>query len=375
MILTEPLFVVLLCVHLACVLHLLRGFSLSSAIAAGLAMGAAILVRPAGYSLIACIPALGLLAVGHRRAAVVGMGVPAIALLLLASASNYSRYGMFATQSYGGLSLVGHVAHLIRADMPTSEPELAARIDAATAETRRGLDELSVPHAHWFGMMNLYNVLLWRDVYPVLAHEAERRLPGSSLDLRNAEISRLAGVLAVDAIRNAPLAYAKHVVSNYYGMWAVTLVPYGTLSAHARECFDSTRAILAASPAAFERGLTATIYEEPRTVARFMQETGQFRLLDFVWFALTALQLPLVVSALAVSLAGVAVAAWADRLTPAERGLSYAGIALQGYFALVVGVQAAIPRYAVVMEPYALLLVLGGALVACGRWQGKRQTG
>ncbi|MBI3506451.1 MAG: hypothetical protein HY059_16560 [Proteobacteria bacterium] len=370
MILTEPLFVALLCFHLACVFGLLCRFRPWLAVAAGTALGAAILVRPAGYSLLASIPFLALLAVGHRRKAAVLMALPAAALLLMAAGFNYARFGQFATQSYGSISLVGHVAHLIRADMKTSEPALAARIDAATAAIRRDLDGLSGPYERWFGTMNVYNVLLWQKVYPEIAAEAAARFPDAPGQTQQAEISRLALVLSLDAIASSPGAYAAHVLSHYFGMWSTTLVPYGTLSAHARECFGQSRAILAANPDAFAAGLSPALYDDPSAVARFARETGQMRLVDVYWFAVTAFQLPFVLAALGASLAGLLLMPWAARLTPAERGVAYAGAALQAYFALVVGVQAAIPRYAVVFEPYVLAVALGGALAACRRFAG-----
>lgn len=366
-ILTEALFVAFLCLHLAAAIRLIGTRRIVWAVATGLTMGLTILVRPAGYALIACVPIIWLLVGWRKFASLFCVGASVAAILFGAALYNQTRFGTFATQSYGGISLVGHVAHLIRADMPTREPELAARIDHATADLRAGISEMTFPYEYWYGTMNLYNTLLWQRVFPQIVATANARLPGASGEKIQAEVSRLSMALALEAIAASPGAYLKHVAGHYFGLWAVTLVPYGTLSAHAQECYVGTRGILAAAPQAFAAGMSSAIYESPATQARFASDVGKIRTLDLFWFAVTSFQIPIILAVLAISAIGFLALVGGRRLDATEQAVIYAAACVQAYIGLVVGVQAAISRYAVVIEPYVLLAVIGGALVFARR--------
>ncbi|MBL0929191.1 MAG: hypothetical protein IBJ15_03580 [Alphaproteobacteria bacterium] len=366
-ILTEALFVAFLCLHLAAAIRLIGTRRIVWAVAAGLTMGLTILVRPAGYALIACVPIIWLLVGWRKSTSLFCVGASVAAILFGAALYNQTRFGTFATQSYGGISLVVHVAHLIRADMPTREPALAARIDHATADLRAGISDMAFPYEYWYGTMNLYNTLLWQRVFPEIVAAANARLPGASGEKIQAEVSRLSMALALEAIAASPGAYLKHVAGHYCGLWAVTLVPYGTLSAHALECYVGTRGILAAAPQAFASGMPSAIYESPEPQARFASEAGKIRALDLFWFAVTSFQIPIIAAVLAISAIGFLALIGGRRLDATEQAVIYAAACVQAYIGLVVGVQAAISRYAVVIEPYVLLAVIGGALVFARR--------
>jgi hypothetical protein len=360
MILTEPMFISMITLHLGVVLHMLRRYSPWLALAAGVTIGCAILIRPAGYSFLACIPMIAWLAGRYWRSGLLLGGGAAVFLLLAASTFNYLSFGLFATQSFGGLSLVGHVAHLIRADMKTSEPELAKRIDARTAPVRNELQDLRIPHDHWMRTMNVYNLLLWRHVYPEIVEEVDRRMPNGTPIEKQIEITRISSELAFSAIRNDPVAYVAQVVSHYYGIWTVSFVPYGTLGGHASECFDGTRRILINNPGVYERGVPIAPFLDPANASKFAGERDRIRPLDVYWLMITAFQVPVVLIGFMLSITFGIGLFLRDRLPTYALGVGYAAYAMQAYFALVVGVQAAIPRYAVVMEPYLVFVVVGG---------------
>jgi hypothetical protein len=360
MILTEPMFVVMITLHLGVMLHLLRRYRIRLAIAAGITIGCAILIRPAGYSFLACIPLIAWLAGHYWRSAFLWSGGAAFALLLAASSFNFAQFGVFATQSFGGVSLVGHVAHLITADMKTSEPALAARIAARTAPVLAGLNDLRVPHDHWMRTMNVYNLLLWQHVYPEIVAEAVKRLPNASKIETQVEVTRIASELAFAAIRNNPGAYIAQVISHYYGIWTVSFVNYGTLGGHAAECFAGTRQILISNPDVFARGVPIAPFLDPENIRKFEAERGIVRPLDSYWQMVTIFQQPMIALGFLLSV-GFGVTLLFRRRVPAYAlGVGYAVYSMQAYFVLVVGVQAAIPRYAVVTEPYLVFIVVGG---------------
>ncbi len=360
MILTEPMFVGMITLHLGTVLFLLRRYSPWLALAAGVTIGCAILIRPAGYSFLACVPLIAWLAGRYWRGAILWTGGGVLALLIAASSFNYASFGLFAPQSVGGLSLVGHVAHLITADMKTSEPELAARIAARTAPVRAELSDLRFPHDHWIRTMNVYNLLLWQSVYPEIVAAAAARLPGASALETQDEVMRISSELAFAAIRNDPGAYIAQVLSHYYGIWTVSFVNYGTLGGHTSECFFGTREILLHNWQTFDRGVSTAPFLDPTNVERFAAERDRVRPLDVYWHMVTTFQQSVVAIGFALTIGFGAALLFRRRMPLYILGVGYAAYAMQAYFALVVGVQVAIPRYAVVTEPYLVFVVVGG---------------
>ncbi len=359
-ILTEPMFVVMITLHLGVVLCLLRRYTRWLAFAAGVTIGCAILIRPAGYSFLACIPIIAWVAGRYWRGVLFWSAAAAGTLLIAASSFNYASFGVFATQSVGGLSLVGHVAHLIKPDMKTSEPELAMRIAARTAPIVADLHDLRVPHDHWMRTMNVYNLLLWQNVLPEIDAETERRMPNARPIDKQLEVARIATELAFAAILNEPRAYISQVISHYYGIWSVSFLNYGTFGGRADECFQETRRILIRNPEVFARGVPSAPFLDPANSMKFEAQRDRVRPLDVYWQAVSSFQLPVVAVCFVLSI-GFGVALFFRGRVPGHvMGVGYAAYAMQAYFVLIVGVQAAIPRYAVVMEPYLVFVVVGG---------------
>ena len=107
-------FTAMVTVHAAMVLLLLGRFTRSRAFLAGLFLVLAILFKPAGYSLLAGIPLLMVLMWAHWRPILLWMGGTTIAGLFLASTINAMTLGVFGTQAFGSIALVGHVAYMIK---------------------------------------------------------------------------------------------------------------------------------------------------------------------------------------------------------------------------------------------------------------------
>ena len=166
MVLSEALFIPLVCIHAATALLTLHTRSRTVTVAAGISAGLAIAVRPAGYSLL-----LGLLVLlwflrDDRKRLRWWLIGGCAAVLLLSATAQYVRAGVVGTQSAGGLALVGHVAPIITEDIQTEHPELTRRIAHRIRTLVGDIDALSFPHEHWSKTTALYNQLLWEHVVP-----------------------------------------------------------------------------------------------------------------------------------------------------------------------------------------------------------------
>jgi hypothetical protein len=105
-ILTESLFISLFMIFFGCVaMALQRRPALIWLFATSGILGAAILVRPAGYALLGVAPLIGLLWTGRRWTAVGAATIPAIAILLVVSGWNLATKGYFGTQIFAGYNI------------------------------------------------------------------------------------------------------------------------------------------------------------------------------------------------------------------------------------------------------------------------------
>lgn len=345
MIAPEALFASLLCLHLAAILLALRRQSASLWTAAGLALGAAILVRPAGYAFLAATPALLMLLQGRRivYAAVIVLGV--CLPLLAASAINASRGGSFATQRFGGIAVLGMVVHLVDAQMPSTTPDLVAEIAAQTAPDAAHLRTLRIPHDQWRTTMNAYNDLLWRRAYPAIEAWVNARLPDASASTRQAAAAQIAGNIALEAIRYDPIGFGKQFVSHFYGMWLLSFLPHGPFAERIATC---------GNPA-----LESLVVPKLDPALRAAADARRDALMpvDLFWAAATLLQFPAVAIALAASFASLVLPFTARRKDPVVGALTYAGLGAGAYVCMFAVAQVALPRYAVVMEPWLICLI------------------
>jgi hypothetical protein len=342
-VLAETPFAALLAFHLAAVAALCVRFGWGMALAAGLALGGAILMRPAGYAFLGALPALLLLLARRRILGTLAVAAGAALPLLGASAANLSLHGFFATQSIGGYSLLGHTAHLIVPGMATEFDGLPERIAAGTAPFRERIDAASFPHAAWRVGMNAYNPQLYDVTLPAieawLAERPEQTRPA---------IDDLVGRLAREAIVNDPAGYARQVAAHYYGLWLLSFLPHGPIASRLRTCLDGAAG---SAPAA-----------DPSSPV------------DLFWAVATLSQFPAAVVALLAC--WLAIPAWfvAARRRPAWRLAIYAALGVNAYFLGFATTQVALPRYAVVVEPWlvALLIALAASSVQRHAQDGHR---
>lgn len=352
MIAPEAPFAALISAHLACVLFALRAADLRYCAAAGVALGLAILMRPAGYAFLAAVPALLFLLPAPRGKGiavfVVGLTLPIGA----ASALNAMRGGEFATQSFGGIAILGVAAPLIAADMPSATPELAAAIAARTGSDAAALRATPIPHAQWRATMNAYNDMLWVRAFPPVEAWVNARHGDWPEHRRRAEAVRVAGSLAIEAIRYDPVGFVRHVVSQAYGMWLLSFLPHGPIAARLATCGEPTT-----------RAAIVPQLDE-RAYARAAENRDALTPVDLFWAAATLLQYPAATIAALAALLSPILVFLSGRRDPVVAALAYSGLGAAAYVGLFAVAQVALPRYAVVMEPWLVCLTALAILAA-----------
>jgi hypothetical protein len=327
-------------VHIALAIRLVQSPSRGAGIAFGMVTAGLILLKPSGYSFVVAACALVWLIRNQKF----GIGIPVLvslaSVLLSASAFNFARNGVFATQAYGGYALIGYVGQLLDERTPTSYPDLAATLVERTAQTRNELRRISAPDLYYMASSSAYHDVL--DVArPAILDYIRRADP--ALGERDAfvTLNTIAQSLALSAIRQHPAAYAWHAGTHFYGLWSMPLIQNRS---------DADR-------------MTTRLAALAQTAPHTLRTPIMYRLVPSpIYWAITGL----LFGALAASIAGLiyAVCGAHDAVTAV---LAYAAVSAHANFALVSAVQPGLPRYALAMWPTLMVLAAAGAAIA-GSW-------
>jgi hypothetical protein len=364
-ILTEATFTAFIALHCAFVANYLRTRRWEHAVAAGTMLVIVILIRPAGYSLLLGIPLVAWLVTTDRFRSMLQLGIPVVAGLVLASLVNYTQFGVFSTQSFGGYSILGHTLFLLEPEdgASTEIAPMIREIANEVAPLGRPVRDAQFPKEAWLRTMNLYNELLWGRTVPKLVKllgESAPSLTGVELGKR---INDLGFRIALIAIRAHPYEYARHVLANYYGMWSGLLLDYGSFGAHVANCYAETRAIVKLPRnKIFTRFTDPAYFLDPQTSARVQAHVGDRHWLQSVYQAILILRPFILVAGLIFS-AGFAVAGLMRTTTSLACFACYLSLQLNGYFFFVAGVQAALERYSVPLTPVLWAIVFLGTVV------------
>lgn len=336
-VLADAWFSALVVLHTAVALYAIKsrsGWALaySSALAA-----LAILVRPAGYSLL--IGLLGLLVLVQLRPWWKGIVITAAApvvILSLGTLPNLFTTGKLSTAELGGYVLLQHVLPLARPGMKTIDPELFAKI-IERVEPLNGSKAASYPHDYWEVTTNQQILLFWQTAKPLI-DEKYPETEQNDFDFR----------LAMDIIKSDPAMYGYLVGAHVYGMWYVTFsfTPnvstkqiVTSLSDFSRERYNESSLLFRSTfEAPHYPGDGASGYVAPElwnTIATLLRILLPFIcIIGLVSFGYTAFTLRSTVD-----------------LNPITRGAMYCFMQVWLGFLLVALSASAIPRYAVVWEP------------------------
>jgi hypothetical protein len=319
-------------------------------LAFALTLAAAVLIRPAGLSLLLSIPMLlALPDVPGRR--VFGYVVLPLGLILLtAAAANYWRAGVFALQEMGGISLAGHVASLAPDHLETAHPVPTNQIVSDLTSWRTQEAASTWPQEAYEFTTVEYNPM----VHIVVGRfgdyvDGEARAGRVSSLPKHAVVNRLCHEFALSVIRQAPFAYLRHVAAHLYGIWVLPQWRPAPEVEAMKTRFASTDRV-------------------PSPVSNY-----EAHLLEFV-----SGRTPLFLLATRVTLAVVLLSSIAGMLAPFRLGLRdplvatwfFASTNLHAAFLLVCAVQAASWRYSIVWWGHAVVSVVLCAILTARRARG-----
>ena len=363
-VMTEGLFIPLLMAHAAFVLLLLTRPSRAIAALASVTLVAAIVVRPAAYSLLLNLPLLVLLLRVRQAGILAWVIIPAAALYLAAAGAHKAALGTWQSQSFGGFTLLGKVALLIHGDVPGAPPlgeEIYRRIavQVRDAETKRFPTEVRVYTANW------YDPILYGDVLPVLLDYVRHNDADASDTYGSVwrQMNSVAWSLAIRVIRQEPIGYLKLALSQYDGLWSITLMPSVPIGKNYVEMTDRSLQYLNENSNLKAWAERVGLGEGMFLIARagYPKNSPAYRRLDRV--------LQIAIPAFRFVLTGIVACVvfllcpyWLWRLLTGRpvlgvsAALLYLGITLAGYYLLVASVEYALPRYVEAFEGITLAI-------------------
>lgn len=338
-VLSESLFASLAMVALGCLALALGHANPARWLAAcALAVGAAILVRPAGYPLLV-LPALAWLLTPPRRPlGLVAAVAPTMAVLALGALTMVAVHGVWSTQSFLGNNLIGKAARLADPALDGPHPEVVAAMAAAVDPDRPALAAVEHWRDRFLVLVPLYDLWRWDRLWPALPDLAGTDDP--------AAVDRVARDASLGVIAARPGAYAADVGLNWLALW--------TLPNH----------MTAKEAAAFDARLAAL---DPRP--SLMPRPRQVRGGVWIWGRRLVLAAGLVATVVA---GAVALRALVRRqsLAPVWGLALSAAVVVQGSLLLTALLQAGLPRYVWSAWPSLVVLVVATA-AGLARW---RQT-
>ena len=330
-VLSDAPFASLLVLHLASFLALNRHATRLRWLGLSLTLAGAVLVRPAGLSLL--VPLLPLLLRASREAWLAAL-VPAAALWLTAAGANLAWRGSFALQEFGGLSMIGHVAQLIDGREDPRHDALAQQLADELGPWRRAAQA-----RRWPDERVLFSAVEWNPMFGVAnrrlaAYLDEGGAPALAGLPRTVALNRIAGELSRGTILSHPAAYMAHVAAHVYGLWVIPQWVSAAEFSRIESQFEARHPDARLLPGHRERYL-----------GFLSVRSGPFLLVKRGLVAVFFLAATL----------GVLLPLKRGLGAPTDRAWFFAALNLHAGLLLVAAANAALWRYSIVWWPYALL--------------------
>jgi hypothetical protein len=346
-VMSDPLFLVLLLLHAACILRLLQDGDRRWALLGGLALGAAILARPVGYAFLFGLPWILFAARDAKVMKTALAAAAALLVILVASAGNYVGRGYFATQEFGGDNLLYQVAWFMPPSVADFDPAVTQSVYADlrpirdTVEQAQGWDQSVIASL----VANGFTKPVFRVVEAAVDADAQRWKTASPY-WREIAVDALAWRMVGRIVLAEPVRYAKLVVQNLYAEWFLPQI--------------TTPVRIAEFEALFARNFAR---DDVATLGPMLKPVP-----GWAYIAKFALLGSLLMACLAIPLLALA------RGSPALYGLGYLAVMVHCYFGVIAGVGVGVPRYIMMVLPLewavaagVLLLIWRHAVVGSAR--------
>ncbi len=362
-IMSEAFFTALVCFHVAAVIALLQRHDPAVAIAAGIALGLMIVVRPNGISFLAGVPLVVFFSREYWRSCLLSLTVPVALIVVAQCGYNQKTFGFFNLHQFGGISLAANAAPLFKGDMPSEYSELAARLGPGLAHYARDFPPFE-DRAWPFEMAQVASITavgaIYYEILPAIRADLNAPTPRHlALDF-DPRIAEIAGSLALSAIRNNPLGFIEIVSSNYIANWHATLPIRVPLAMFYPRCLAIARNVVREYEAQFSRYSDIAHYWDS-ALANRIEKTGTSGIRPIEWprMAVGVFQLPLAYSAFLASIIGmILIAKFGRRRDGAYRVLSYSALVVQSGYGLISIGNVSFARYTAVFDPLVIVMLL-----------------
>jgi hypothetical protein len=258
-ILSEPWFMTAVLMSLSGLLALIFGAGWKTAAWSGSGLLLGICVKPVAAALIVptvlayrFVPGTP----GRRRQVILLATGPAVLAYLAMSIYGLAVYGRFSPQNFGGTSLAGHVAWMLRAeDLPETYREVGKRAVADLGAAYAAMPAMTDPEGYVNFTTNTFNIALYSIILPQLwdrvvelkiasAADPERprkvvRLTAQDEIVVGVARDQILGAWAQAAIIRDPIRYLANCALHYWGLWRDSIRFYYTIG-QARSAFYHT---------------------------------------------------------------------------------------------------------------------------------------
>ncbi len=391
-ILTEWLFVAVWALHLASTFTFIRTSSWVSAIAVGITLGALLLIKSVAAVLVIPLILLSIISETRQRRGMLFALIIAVAVGMAPALWTYAATGRVQSSPLGQFALAGHVSWLMPTSSYAPDADLAQRLQPRIRHAMEPVPDCETLQEHVRRTTNEYNLLLWRVMVPEVCAWMTEHYPiermehlglldcrlSDATDAGQREIARLLGSLALDTIADQPSGYARHVSAHFLYMWATAFdaVPLG---AALRPGTPGEIAELREKIQAIGGRFDAARFS-PQTVVAAQHLADQdfqlSRLREALFGDLGVVATLAMRGALGWFLLGLSLIATGSifvrqQRSPQQRALFYAAASINAYCLGHALFQVYLPRYALVIQPAAIAMLMCAIAMVLARWRDR----
>jgi len=371
-VMTEAFFVALICFHMAAVLSVFRRLNWINVSMVGLTLGLMIVIRPNGISFLAGVLVLVFFFRARWRLIAAGTIAPVVVLVMAQGIYHQQTFGFFGLHKFGGISLAGAAAPLIKADMETEYPDLAAALEQSLKDYYvdfGAFEKRTYPFEIADAASQTAVGAIYGQILPAIRAHLGLPTPRVMAFEYDPRINAIAGALGLDAIRSDPWGFVKIVTSNYIENWFATLPIRVPMAIFYPRSLEIARQVAAQYGETLYLVMNPSVYSDQRLGAR-IADVGDdgLRWIEAPRLIIAVFQLSLALVAFGLSVFGlVAVFKYRRGSDGACRTLIYGAVVVQAGYGLISIGNASFARYTVVFDPVVILILVTGAVLA-GRY-------
>jgi hypothetical protein len=192
----------------------------------GSVIGVMILVKPVGYAYVSVLLFIIFFIDSKKIQTFIKIFIPLLVILILASFKNYYTNGVFATQVFGGYNLLGQVVPImVENNLEDNQSRVQTKISKSFLNLTNELPESIFSwKKHFYLTAFSYNKGLGDYASPIIFDIYN--IQNYSESEKHKFLNKIAWDISLEAIKQNPLSYSRHVLSNILGLWYLPTVTH-----------------------------------------------------------------------------------------------------------------------------------------------------